>query len=184
MIEVEIRAKLNNFEEIKKKLENLGAKFLKKEKQIDKIFGHSMFLDSKNMIIEGGIVPRIRQKAEDIILEFKEICREGAGFEIKSSLTNISLGIKFLTKMGFKEAFTVSKERTEYSLEELTICLDSVEGLGDFIEIEKMIAIEEEKENAKKQCFDLLNKIAQDSLIESRKYGDLIQEKINKGEKI
>jgi adenylate cyclase class 2 len=184
MIEVEIRAKVNNFEEIKKKLENLGAKFLKREKQVDKIFGHPMFLDSENMIIEGGIVPRIRQKAEDIILEFKEICREGAGFEISSSLTNISLGIKFLTKMGFKEAFTISKERIEYSLEELTICFDSVEGLGDFIEIEKMITIEDEKENAKKQCIDLLGRIAPNFVLEPRKYGDLIQEKINKGEKI
>ncbi len=184
MIEVEIRAKINNLNEIKENLENLGAKFLKKEKQVDKIFGHPMFLDSENMIIEKGIVPRIRQKAEKIILEFKEICRDGAGFEIKSSLTDIPLGVKFLEKLGFKEAFTVSKEREEYSFGDLNICLDFVEGLGNFIEIEKMISSPDKKEEAKKECLDLSFKIAPDLELEPKKYGDLIQEKINKGEKI
>lgn len=184
MIEVEIRSRVNNLEEIRKKLESLGARFLKKEKQVDKIFGHPMFLDAENMIVEGGIVPRIRQKEETIVLEFKEICREGVGFEIKSLLTDIPLGIKFLEKLKFKEAFTVAKEREEYSLDGLTICLDSVEGLGDFIEIEKMIESENGKENAKEQCLILLKKVAPNSMLEPRKYGDLIQEKINKGEKI
>lgn len=43
MIEVEIRAKINNRDEIKKKLDEIDAKFLKTEKQIDRIFGNPMF---------------------------------------------------------------------------------------------------------------------------------------------
>jgi len=184
MIEVEIRVRVNDLEEIKEKLEVLGAKFLKKEKQVDKIFGHKMFLDSENMIVEKGIVPRIRQKAEKIILEFKEICRDGAGFEIKSFLTDIPLGVKFLERLGFKEAFTVSKEREEYSFGDLNICLDFVEGLGNFIEVEKMISSLDKKEEAKIECMNLFDKMNLEFKLEPRKYGDLIQEKINKGEKI
>ncbi|MFW6047590.1 MAG: hypothetical protein ACOCP4_07400, partial [Candidatus Woesearchaeota archaeon] len=72
MIEVEVRAKVHNFDDIKKKLEEIGASHQKSIHQIDKIFGHPMFLDSKNMIIEGGIVPRIRSTNYKCSLEFKE----------------------------------------------------------------------------------------------------------------
>ncbi len=180
MIEVEVKARVNHLEDIKKELISLGTKFLRKEKQTDKIFGHPKFLDSNNMIIEGGIVPRIRQRGNKIILEFKEICRDKGGFEIKSELINVSLGIELLEKLGFKEAFTISKEREEYSHGNLKICLDSVESLGDFIEIEKMISLPEKKDEAKQECINLLNKISTELKIESLKYGDLIQEKINK----
>lgn len=181
MIEVELRARISDLENVRWKLKEFGAKFLKKEKQVDKIFGHPMFLDSENMIIEGGICPRIRKKGEKIILEFKEIYRDGAGIEIKSNLNDIDLGVNFLTKLGFNEAFIVSKEREIYSLNGLEICLDSVESLGNFIEVEKMIESVEQKDEAKRECLRLLERLEVTEL-ESRKYGDLIQEKLNREE--
>jgi len=174
MIEVEIRARIKNGEEIKNELEKIGAKFIKIEKQTDRIFGHPMFLDSEKMIIEGGFSARIRKVGDKKLLEFKEISRKSGGIEIKSELSDINIGLKFLDKLGFEEAFTVSKLRELYSYNDFTICLDNVDQLGDFIEIEKLINFSGDKEKARKECENLLGVLSPDSKIEDKKYGDLM----------
>ncbi len=180
MIEVEIRAKVDNFAEIKKKLKELKASLSKSVHQIDKIFGHPMFLDSKNMIVEGGIVPRIRSVNGKCSLQFKEICRTSGGIELKSEISNIDIGVTFLNKLGFKEAFTIDKHRESYKYKGFNIDLDNVDKLGCFIEIEKMVGSPAEKESAREECVRLLALISPNSKIENKKYGDLMQELINK----
>ena len=182
-IEVEIRAKVNAFTEIKKALNKTGAGFIKTEKQIDRIFGAAKFLDSNNMMIEGGIVARIREVDDKKTLEFKEISREKGGIELNCQVANVELAEKLLKKFDFEEAFAIKKSRESYSYKEFIICLDTVEQLGNFIEIEKMVSAEEEKEKAKEDCLGLLNVLAPDSQIEKRKYGDLMQEIINQQKK-
>ena len=135
MIEVEIRARIKDAERIKEELKKIGAKFIKTEKQIDKIFGHPMFLDSEKMIVEGGLSARIREVNDRKMLEFKEISRKSGGIEIKAELSDLNVGLKFLEKLQFKEAFTVSKLRELYLYNDFTIWLDSVDQLGNFIEI-------------------------------------------------
>ncbi len=62
-----------------------------------------------------------------------------------------------------------------------SICLDKVKELRKFIEIEKMISIdnEKEKQKAKQECLDLLNYLSPNSMITNKKYGNLIQEIMN-----
>ena len=180
MIEIEVKAKIDNPSKIKEKLKEVGAKFVRTEKQTDRIFGHSMFLDSDNMMIEGGFVARIREVNNERILEFKEILRQKGGIEIESKLSDVEIGLKFLKKLGFKEAFTISKTRDLYSYNDFTICLDDVNQLGSFIEVEKMIDFSDDKNKAREECKKLLNILVPNSKIENRKYGDLIQEIINK----
>lgn len=182
MIEVEIRGKAKSLNSVRKTLKDVGATPKGKKKQVDKIFGHPMFLDSQNMIIEGGLVARIRQVNTEIKLEFKEILRQSGGIEIQAGLDSMEEGIKLLDKLKFNEAFTVAKERESYSYKEFTICLDEVEQLGSFVEIEKMISIDKksEKDKARNECLDLLKSLAPKSKIENKKYGDLMQERINK----
>ncbi|MDD3190684.1 MAG: class IV adenylate cyclase [Candidatus Pacebacteria bacterium] len=179
MIEIEIRAKIENPEKIKASLEKLGAKFIKSQKQIDRIFGHKQFLDKDNMIIEGGLSARIRTINDVSILEFKEISREKGGMEIVSNLSDANIGTAFLTKLGFEEAFTIAKQRNFYSYENLEIAMDNVEQLGYFIEIEKMVNYNDDKDAAKQECVDFLQRIGEDLIVEKRKYGDLMQEIIN-----
>ncbi len=180
MIEVEIRARIKDTEKIKDELKKIGAKFIGIEKQVDRIFGHSMFLDSNKMIIEGGLSARIREVGNKKLLEFKEISRKSGGIEIKLELSDTGIGLKFLKKLQFSEAFMVSKLRELYSLNDFTICLDSVDQLGDFIEIEKLINFSDNKEKTRKECEDLLYILSPDSKIENKKYGDLMQEILNK----
>lgn len=133
MKEVEIRARVNSFEKIKTKLKEVGAKLIETKNQVDRVFGHEMFLDDKRLVIEGGLSARIRQTDNSMSLEFKEIVRMGGGLEIESKLNEVEDGLKFLKKLNFKEAFTVTKFREIYKYKDFEICLDKVEKLGDFI---------------------------------------------------
>jgi len=176
MIEVEIRAKVDDFDDIKQKLETIGAKSIGVKKQVDRVFGSSVFLDEDNLIIEGGLSARIRQVNGKISLDFKEIIRDGGGFEVRAGLDEVETGVKLLEKLGFIEAFTISKVREEYIYKGLGICLDEVERLGKFIEIEKMISTLDDQNLAKQECLNLLEEIFPENIIENRKYGDLMQE--------
>lgn len=53
--------------------------------------------------------------------------------------------------------------------------------MGKFIEVEKIIPNEEEKDRARQECIGLLNKLAPDLEIEDKKYGDMMQDLINQG---
>jgi adenylate cyclase class 2 len=181
MIEVEIKARINDENKIKDRLNEIKARFLNSEKQIDKVFGHPMFLDSNKKIIEGGIVSRIRCTNNKNVLEFKEILRKGGGIEVKSELGNMNVGIELLKKMGFKESFTISKSRENYDYNGFVISVDKVDRLGNFIEIEKMITSPEEREKVRKECIDMINVISPNLVIEDKKYGDLMQDIVNKG---
>ena len=178
-IEVEIKTRIKNFDEIKKVLQEIGANFVRSEKQIDKIFGAAKFLDSEHKIVEGGIVARIRETDGKRTLDFKEILRQKGGIELISEIPSIELAEKFLNKLDFKEAFTIKKTRETFSYQDFTICLDDVEQLGKFIEVEKIISNEEEKDKTKQACLELLKKLSPDSEIVEKKYGDLMQELIN-----
>lgn len=180
MIEVEVKARPKDFNSIKQRLNRIGAKFVRNEKQTDRVFGNDMFLDDEHKVIEGGILARIRSVNDKRTLEFKEIVRHGGGIEIKSDLADINMGLNLLRKLKFDEAFSVSKLREKYAHKDLTICLDSVSGLGRFIEIEKTIESEDQKDSARRECIDLLKLLAPDAEIEERKYGDMIQEQINR----
>ena len=181
MIEVEIRAKINNKSEVQSRLKEIGAILKRSVHQEDRVFGHEMFLDENKMIIEGGLSARIRQVDQNTWLEFKEISRnKGAGIEIKANLDNIGEGLRFFEKLGFKEAFSINKQREVYSLNGFEICLDDVEQLGSFIEIEKAVLSQDETALVKEECLGLLEKIAPESEVTNKKYGDLMQEILNK----
>jgi adenylate cyclase class 2 len=54
--------------------------------------------------------------------------------------------IEIVEHMGFHEVVRVEKTRTECEYEEMTICIDNIVGLGDFIEVEKLSENEKEEE--------------------------------------
>ncbi|MCK4808161.1 MAG: class IV adenylate cyclase [Candidatus Aenigmarchaeota archaeon] len=180
MIEVEVRARVDSLDDVRKILDNMGAKLVKSSTQVDKVFELDKFLDSEHRVLEGGIIARIRQDDGKTKVQFKEISRtDGAGMELSSEVGDISLAVEFLEKLDFKECFTSRKKRDKYSYDGFIICLDDVELLGTFIEVEKMVDSSDLKEKTKEDCIRLLEKIAPSLEIEKRKYGDLMQDIIN-----
>jgi len=182
MIEVEVKARVQTFRGIR---EAIGekARFLGSSHQKDTIFGNPKFLDHERKIIEGGIVPRIREEGDRKVLEFKEIRRERGGLELRCEIKDAHAIKEFLGKLGFHEAFAISKIREAYLYRDFFVCLDTVENLGQFIEVERTVASELQAGEARKLCLEILKELAPDSETEYRKYGDMMQEIINRGKK-
>lgn len=180
MIEVEIKAKIKNIEEVKQKVIATGAVFVKKEEQMDCIFGHPSMLDENKMVVEGGYMGRVRQVDDKIKLTFKEIVRGKSGIEIEANIGSVELGKSFLKRLGFEEAFMVHKIRDVFDLNGVEVAVDKVELLGDFIEVEKVVDTPEKIDAAHNECQKVLDSLGIEYEVMTKKYGDLMQEIINK----
>ena len=140
MLEVEVRAKIDDLDSLRQTLATKQAKLVSEKHQIDHIYGAEKFLDDDHKIIEGGLSARIRCVDDKKTLEFKEICRTGSCLELACPLGSPEEGEKLLAKLDFEKAFTLDKTRQTYAYKDFTICLDSVADLGEFIEVEKVVS--------------------------------------------
>ena len=131
MLEVEIKAKVR-IRGIEKKIRDLGARFIKKELQEDTYFCHPCRdFKAKDEAL------RVRMVEGDYFLTYtgeRQDPETKARPEIETKVGGTILDIlKFL---GFSEVRKILKERDVYGWGRLKICLDRVQGLGEFLEVE------------------------------------------------
>jgi adenylate cyclase class 2 len=67
-----------------------------------------------------------------------------------------------LDGLGFEPAATVHKERDRYTIGEQTVTLDAVEGLGEFVEVERAVDSAEAIEPAREEASRLLVRLGLD----------------------
>jgi len=161
-IEVEIKIKIDSFEEIREKLLAYG-KMVKTIKQIDEYYipSHRDFFAQKPHPIEWL---RIRTNPDKIIFEYdrsinknergEQECAEEYGTEI----SNPAEFRKILNFLDFKKVITVEKQREYWDCGNLEVVLDKVRGLGDFIEVEAIGSFENNI-SAKTACLEFLKKL-------------------------
>ena len=150
MIEVEIKLPLrqqDNTEEtgrIAAVLCGMGFRKTARFRQRDTYFDNAA-----GEIRTGGKALRIRE-TEDLIrgtvtaeLNFKGPRLDQVSMtrqELETEVGQAETGRQILAALGFSPVPPeVVKERTEYRREEITACLDRVEGLGDFLELEIIV---------------------------------------------
>jgi len=137
MKEIEVKAKISNFKNIKQKLINLGCKFSEPLLQKDTIYIHKSikYTDIK----QGDSVLRIRDSNGKFIMTLK--------YQLETKLNNIEKeividdpiqGDAILKYIDFKEVVKITKTRIKCKYNEYTICLDNIDKLGSFIEVEKI----------------------------------------------
>lgn len=66
---------------------------------------------------------------------------------------------KLLEALGFRAAFKVEKVRREYIWDGVTLCLDTVTGLGDFLELELLAPDQDQWEPAAARLLALLDRL-------------------------
>ena len=139
MNEIEVKARVQDIGKVREKLTEMGCLFSRKVRQKDEVYLHhsiGKFPKSK----KGVVTMRIRDSNGVFFLTMKKTqineldCIENE-VEVKDPVE----ARKMLENLGFKEFVRVEKTREKCRLEDMTICLDEVEGLGNFIEIEKLI---------------------------------------------
>ena len=177
MIEVEVKAKIDNFEDIEKKLDELGAVKSKKEFQED-IYFNSPVVDFAKTDEALRIRTTKAQDKENIYMTYK-----GPKID-KDSKTRkeIEMGIEEAKKcsdifeaIGFKKVRTVRKNRQYYTYENFEISLDDIEGLDPHMEIE--VALEDgcDYSEAKESIFKLFEKLDITDGFERTSYLELLE---------
>ncbi|ACS90557.1 MULTISPECIES: class IV adenylate cyclase [Thermococcus] len=103
--------------------------------------------------------------------------------EIEVTIDNVDAYIELLHALGFREVLTVKKSREKYYVEKgVTITLDEIEGLGKFVEIEKLETDERNIENEVKRLLKILESLGVKQF-ERKSYLELLMEKTNLSEK-
>ena len=133
-LEVEIKARCESHDRFRSRLLEFGAVAGDTYEETDVYFAHP----ARDFAVSGeafrvrrsGAVSRITYKGPkaDSAIKTRE--------EIELDVSSADDMEQILNRLGFAEAGRVSKSREEYSLGTCLICLDTVDGLGEFIEIE------------------------------------------------
>jgi adenylate cyclase class 2 len=149
MYEVEVKAKLRDREAIIKKLIERGCIFSEELCQIDHIFVPKDVSFPPPFDVP---VIRVRHQNDKFFLTLKisqsnrQDCIE---HELEISEKNKMLDI--IKALNFKQVPTVSKKRIKTNFNDIEIVLDVVEQLGEFIEAEKIVDIENMEDRRKIQ---------------------------------
>jgi adenylate cyclase, class 2 len=165
---IEIKARSNNHEKIRKILQTGNARFIGTDHQVDSYFNvNSGRLKLREGNIENALIhykrdDRDEPKESDVILY-----QNGRNSLLKELLTR-ALGVSVV----------VDKEREIYFIDNVKFHLDNVKELGEFVEIEAIGNDDSESENLMKQCKFYLNLfgIAKEDLI-PHSYSDMLLQK-------
>lgn len=181
MNELEVRFALNDEEDYNKAISYLEKqyKFKCENKQVDEYF-KAKGREFENDEV-GSFIYRIRQEDDNTSCIFtrKDTIKQGMWNESEIELESEKLDfVRKMMQTGFSNVFTISKYRKTFhnALENKTINLDKIDGLGFYLEIEILGDFSQEDYNHfyDKMCgeFSFLN-----SKIETKGYVQLMREK-------
>ncbi len=137
--EVEVKVKVSNLDPVIKRLTDLGCTFSKPVIQRDITFvdgdygPYDEFQRGKNIL-------RIRDEDGKFIFTLKQPdTNEFDAIEHETEIKNPTELREMLILMGYKPVVEIVKKRVRASYENYEICLDKVDDLGSFVEVEKII---------------------------------------------
>lgn len=157
MREMEVKARLHNRDSLIDRLISLGCSFSQPTVQHDRIF---LPIGSEIPVDPGVNVLRIREQDGRCIFTLKQPMKNQLDciereLEIDSSCEMIEI----CKLLGFYESSQVKKQRQKIKYNDLQICLDNVEGLGDFIEVEKITSDDEDSDIIQNELFNFLESL-------------------------
>lgn len=175
MIEVERKYHISNKQVIEKNLNKLGYKKTETVHQADRVYLQKS--DSFKTFKVGDPVTRIREVNGSNTLTFKKaVNAQGDTIEHEMTVEPASEAEGFLLELGFNPVTNVDKVRTEFKLNNVTVALDEVMGLGSFVEVE-ILCIEGEEKIARAKIVEIAKRIGLNTNdIETKKYDQLISE--------
>lgn len=165
MIEVEIKLAVSNSSAMCEKLIDRG--FYKSSELIEEDY---YFDDSEDRIRTSDQAFRVRI-INNLVNENRESCITFKGKkldqisvtreELETKIEDPEMAIKILKCIGFSVIPPiVRKHRCEYKKDDITVCIDHVENLGDFMEFEWLIS--EESRLSKEQALESLQRLIEE----------------------
>ena len=141
-MEIEVKARLKDAEDVMAKLRALGCEFSPIRTQDDMVWVEKF--GTLDEFLANKVFLRIRvQNGEKIIMTAKKPkALHGDGSLIKREhevvVDSADEARGILDMLGLKEAVRVVKKRQTCECNGYEICIDEIEGLGSFIELEKI----------------------------------------------
>lgn len=154
MNEVEVKARVKELAKLEKELSKLGIKFGTRIQQNDTVYstGDWNFAEYTN----GRNILRLRREDGKIMFTLKRPGKnELDSIEHEVAISDMEQMEKILGYLGYQEEVRVSKYRRRAKYKGLEICLDEVEDLGNFIELEKL-TLEKNTEAIQEELFKIL----------------------------
>lgn len=176
MIEVEVKAIVKDFEEVRKNLTKIGAVKIKTEHQSDVYYNapHKDFGETDEAL-------RIRQIPENgkkrVILTYKGAKLDNVSKTRKEIEVDVSDAEKtslILENLNFRKAASVKKNRDIYHIKEFIITLDTVKDVGTYVEIETEASEDEDTSESIKKIFDIYKQLGIEEGFERRLYLELM----------
>lgn len=180
--EIEVKARVNNFDQVIKKLEALGCQIPEPIIQDDKIFVDKNYGDFLKMHIGANIL-RIRTvNGEKSFFTLKQsVKNELDCIEKQTEIANPQEMHDALIMMGYENVVSVYKKRQKIKYQNYTICLDQVRDLGNFIEVERLFDDDKEVSGIQEEIFNFLKTLGvEEQDRETHGYDTLMYLKLNK----
>ncbi len=157
MKEVEIKIQINNVEEVVKNLQNQGCEFSSPIIQRDVVY---IPVSEPTVPVPAGTnVLRIRHQGDKTIFTLKrsDVGNHLSKLEHELEISNAEQMAEIIKLLGFKMIADTTKTRRKCKINGFEICVDQVEKLGDFLEIEKMT--DEDPALAQQEMMEFLSKL-------------------------
>ena len=160
MYEVELKLR-GDHESLRTRLDEAGADRVETRRQVDTYYDapHRSFAETdealrirREELPDGNDTTKLTYKGS--LVETASKTRE----EHETVVGDDAALQGVLAGLGFDPAATVEKDRTYFSLNGYTIVLDLVDGLGEFVEIEREVP-ESEIEPARERAIELLEQL-------------------------
>ena len=155
-MEIEVKARLKDKDGVMERLRSLGCEFSPVKTQDDMVWTEKT--GAMEEFLSNKVFLRIRiQNGEKVIFTAKRPMRKDRGELVKQEHEVVVSSAEemraILSMLGYTEAVRAIKKRQTGAYGGYEICIDEVEGLGSFIELEKMDGNEEadhiQKRNAR-----------------------------------
>ncbi len=177
MIEVEVKASVKDFKDVKKKLSQIGAVKIKTEHQSDVYYNapHKDFGETDEAL-------RIREIPENgekrVILTYKGAKLDNVSKtrkEIEIDVSDADNTASILENLDFRRAASVKKNRDIYHIKEFIITLDTVKDVGTYVEIETEANEGEDTSESIRKIFDIYKQLGIEEGFERRSYLELME---------
>ncbi len=157
MIEVEIKARVDDPKYIERTIIALGASPIGIENQADTYYNSSSYDFERT-----DEALRIRSQDSKYFLTYKgpkmdSISKTRKEFEVE--IHDASIMGDILSSLGFSPVATIVKKRKRYRIGDFFIALDNVRSLGDFIEVEIALRDSKNCEEKVESIFRFIDKL-------------------------
>lgn len=160
MKEVEVKIKIDNPEAVKTVLEKRGFVFSKPVTQKDIIFADVDTIKKFDQFVSNVNFLRIRETGGKILFTLKRPqTNELDSIECEIEVNDAKKLEDIIQYLGYEKAVEVKKTRATAKHGDYEILLDHVEGLGDFLEVEKIISLDEDSEKTQQEILSFLKDV-------------------------